>query len=152
VNSAEPGDDGATAIGTFLLADDFLNAARVLKESRSKKLTSGPLRLLCLHSAELYLKAYLRMQGATHQSLRDLGHNTSKLATAAGKKGLALDDGLTLLLTQLVKHEAYVEARYNASEGDTAISPAGAVALATRLRKHVKKALDLDEFGMPNPR
>ena len=139
----EAGDPGVTAIGLFHLGDDFLRAARALEHMRS--LAKGPIRLLGIHASELYLKAYLRRQGLTHDDLASTMHNLSNIARLANDKGLGLNDDLLDRLKRMTKERAYMGARYELEDTDrSATSAASALYLASALRSRVQSSLGLD--------
>jgi hypothetical protein len=67
-----PESAGATPYGIFLLADDYLSAANAVH--RDARIGPAPVRLLCFHAAELFLKTYIRSAGTTVDALRGMGH------------------------------------------------------------------------------
>ena len=146
----EASDLGATAIGVFLLADDYLKAARAASSVRLQ--STGPVRLPCLHACELFLKAYLRASGKTHSDMRKLGHDLAAHAQLAVENGLALDARRQRDLKTVTKIKAYVGSRYQAGSSSEAFSSVGdALGLAEAIRETVRLALRLDDLGMPLP-
>lgn len=144
----EPDDDGTTAFGLFGLADDCLNAARTVSPVLR---SSGPIRLLCLHACELFLKTYLRKTGSTHPEMRALGHDLARHADLAIERGLALSNARRNDLRAATESHTYVDVRYSAGSLGGPFSSASAVIdLAIAVREAVRSSLDLNEFGMPN--
>jgi hypothetical protein len=69
---------------------------------------SAPVRLLLLHSIELYLNALLHNAGVEHEPNHKL-HDRYKLAT---QQGLKLHATMGVLLKEIQKHEEYRVVRY----------------------------------------
>lgn len=146
---AETADHGATSIGLFILADDYLNAARTAAAG-VKSARSGPVRLLALHACELFLKAYLRETGSTHASMRKLNHDLAAHADLAMERGLALGKARYNDLRVVTEIKDYVGARYRAGGDAGLFSSAGAsVRLTEAVREEVRVALGLNDLGMP---
>lgn len=146
--SAREPNDGPTAIGIFLLADAFLDAARDIKDGSRRKITAGPLRFLCFHAVELYFKAYLRAQGTTNKSLENMVHDLTAIIKKAAEGGLELGE-LEARLAKLVDARAYVQTRYRVVETKFDLTPAAAIDLTARVRARVRSALQLNRVGMP---
>src|SRR5690348_10139701 len=82
-----PEAEGATPIGIFLLADEYLEAARVNEPPCAKVLrrTHPP---SVYHTCELFLKAFLRERGEDIPTLRAYNHDLAKMLERATAKGL----------------------------------------------------------------
>lgn len=143
-----PEASGATPIGIFLLADGFLNAARETART-ARKATDGPTRLLCYHSCELFLKAFLRENGEDVDTLRAYGHDLGRMLDSAKSKGLLPAHQAEKAITRVVAQNDYVRVRYMVVETDQDLKLDEVLRLADRIRKAVRHALHLNEFGMP---
>ena len=143
-----PEASGATPIGIFLLADGFLNAGRDTART-SRKATDGPTRLLCYHACELFLKAFLRQRGEDVDTLRGYGHDLRKMLASAEAKGLLPSKRARMAIARVVDQNDYVRVRYMVVETEENLSSAEVLRLADRIRGAVRRALRLDEFGMP---
>ena len=143
-----PEASGATPVGIFLLADGFLDAARETAQTR-RKATDGPTRLLCYHSCELFLKAFLRERGEDIEILRAYGHDLGKMLDSAKAKGLLPSRRVEKAITRVVAQNDYVRVRYMVVETDKDLASGDVLRLAERIRNAVRHALHLDEFGMP---
>lgn len=139
---------GATAIGLFLLGNDYLDSARAASLVRLSN--PGPVRLLSLHACELFLKAYLRQTGSTHAEMRKLGHNLSLHAQLAVGAGLPLSNARQNDMRTVTDIKAYVGSRYHAGSPEGPFSTSrSALNLATDVRETVRLALNLNDLGMP---
>lgn len=139
---------GATPIGIFLLADAFLTAAKDTA-SNTRKSTSGPTRLLCYHSCELFLKAFLRERGEEVDTLRMYGHDLGKMLANAKASGLLPARQAERAITRVVDQKDYNRVRYMVVETEKDLSVDEVLRLAERIRRAVRHALHLNEFGMP---
>jgi hypothetical protein len=82
-------DDRTTALGLFNYARSYRASADHLLSAKLKvPHPHAPLTFLYYHAVELYLKAYLRVQGYTVAQLKSVGHNVSKLSTEVQSRGL----------------------------------------------------------------
>jgi len=86
-----PDSAGATPYGIFRLADDYLRADRAAAVVRSR--SRGPTRLLCYHAAELFLKTFLRSNGLSVESLRNMQHDIPVMIDEALALGSSSRDG-----------------------------------------------------------
>ncbi len=143
-----PEAQGATPVGIFLLADGFLDAARDTAKT-SRKMTDGPTRLLCYHACELFLKAFLRERGEDIETLRGYGHDLGKMLERAKARGLLPSQQAERAVTRVVAQNDYVRVRYMVVETDKDLPAEDVLRLADRIRKAVRHALNLNEFGMP---
>lgn len=143
-----PEAQGATPVGIFLPADGFLDAARDTAKT-SRKMTDGPTRLLCYHSCELFLKAFLRERGEDVDTLRAYGHDLGRMLESAKAKGLLPSQQAERAITRVVAQNDYVRVRYMVVETDKDLAADDVLRLAERIRRAVRHALHLNEFGMP---
>jgi len=141
-----PESAGATPFGIFILADDFLMAATT-NNANPRIRTGGPVRLLCFHAIELFLKAYLRQRGQDIDTLRAYGHRLSDMAKAAESCGLTLSASTKTKLDFLTDRNDYVRVRYMVVETPDDIKPNAVLALTKNVREAVRLALKYDEFG-----
>jgi hypothetical protein len=82
-----------TAIGMFHFAQSYALSAKSLNEKRVNAThPDAPIRFLYCHAIELYLKAYLLLQGTTLSVLKSkaFGHNLSKLMSKSVEFGLEI--------------------------------------------------------------
>jgi hypothetical protein len=143
-----PEAEGATPFGIFLLADDFLTAAATTM-ANSRVRTGGPVRLLCFHAIELFLKSYLREQGQDIATLRAFGHRLGEMATSAESCGLKLSTSTNTKLDRLTERNDYVRVRYMVVDTTDDIKPNAVLALTKDVREAVRVALKFDKFGNP---
>jgi hypothetical protein len=107
----------ASPIGTFNYAYSFLGAAKALNrldwEDRETH-SDSPTEFLYWHSIELFLKAYLLVDGMELRKLRrhDYGHNISALSAEAVKRGLILSRKDEELLSFMPSTEDMIDLRY----------------------------------------
>lgn len=141
-----PEAEGATPIGIFSLADEYLEAAR---GNAARGFAGGPTRLLCYHACELFLKAFLRERGEDIPTLRAYGHDLSRMLDSARAKGLLPSERGADIIKRVVDKNDYVRVRYMVSETKDDLPPVQALALADRVRRAVRHALKLNELGMP---
>jgi hypothetical protein len=137
-----------TPFGIFLLADDFLKAANASK-AHSRIRSGGPVRLLCFHSIELFLKCYLRAQGQDVETLRAYGHRFNDMAKSAEETGLNLGAPIVRKLDMLTARNDYVRVRYMVVDTPPDIKLKAILALAEEVREAVRLGLGLDPFGNP---
>lgn len=147
-NKMIPEAKGATPFGIFLLANDFLTAAETAKANFRIR-SGGPVRLLCFHAIELFLKSYLRAQGQDVDTLRAFGHRLSDIAQSAASCGLDLPLHTQRELSRLTERSDYVRVRYMVIDTKDDIRPKAILTLAGEVREAVREALQLDEFGNP---
>jgi hypothetical protein len=145
-----PDSAGATPFGIFLLADEYLEAARASAERR--KLTNGPTRLLSYHAAELFLKAYLRSCGLLVDRLRDMQHDLTVMIGEARALGLPLPKRTMKRAAVIKARNDYVRVRYTVVEEPGVLPVSQVFEFASDIREAVRMALDFDEFGQPRGR
>ncbi len=143
-----PESSGATPFGIFLLADEYLAAARASFETR-QALTYGPTRLLAYHSCELFLKTYMRSYGMLIADLRAFQHDLPAMLAAAVKMGLQPRKGMLKAFKVLADNNDYVRVRYSLKTDAVRFHAQNAIALAEKARESVRLALNFDEFGNP---
>ncbi|MGI8396866.1 HEPN domain-containing protein [Agrobacterium tumefaciens] len=143
-----PESSGATPFGIFLLADEYLAAARASLETR-QALTYGPTRLLAYHSCELFLKAYMRSHGMLIADLRAFQHDLAAMLAAATEMGLQPKKGMLRAFKVLEENNDYVRVRYSLKTEAVRFHVQNAIELAENVRESVRRALNFDEFGNP---
>ncbi len=143
-----PESVGATPLGIFQLADEFLEAARAA-QVQSYSATQGPTRLLAYHACELYLKTFLRSHGNSVEQLRKFQHDLSAMTKAACALGLVPTTETLRTVGAVVADNEYVRARYLVSPAPGTPTAKIALRLAADIRECVRSALNYDEFGNP---
>ena len=142
-----PESAGATPYGIFLLADDYLAAAKLA--FRDPRIGTGPVRLMTYHAAELFLKTYMRSAGETVDALRALGHDLEKMVIRAKALGLKLPPQILAQSRKLAANNDYVRARYVVVREPTDISDQSVLRYCQTIRSSVIDALNMDEQGVP---
>ncbi|MBZ9805759.1 HEPN domain-containing protein [Mesorhizobium sp. ES1-6] len=142
-----PESAGATPYGIFLLADDYLSAAKLA--FRDPRIGTGPVRLMTYHAAELFLKTYMRSAGETVDALRALGHDLEKMVIRAKSLGLKLPAQILAQSRKLSANNDYVRARYVVVREPTDISDQSVLRYCQTIRSSVIEALNMDEQGVP---
>lgn len=145
-----PDSAGATPFGIFLLADDYLRAARAAAVVRSR--SRGPTRLLCYHAAELFLKAFLRSNGLSVESLRNMQHDIPVMIDEARALGFILPRRAVKRAAKAKERNDYVRVRYMVVEETGALTAQQVLEFASDIREAVRTALDFDELGNPKGR
>lgn len=143
-----PESSGATPFGIFLLADEYLDAARAVFAT-ARAMTHGPARLLAYHSCELFLKAYMRSHGSLIPELRAFQHDLPAMLAAATKMGLQPRKGMLKAFNILGESNDYVRVRYSLNTDAVRARAENAVSLAAKVRESVRVALNFDELGNP---
>ncbi|MER8571379.1 HEPN domain-containing protein [Mesorhizobium sp. M1409] len=143
-----PESAGATPYGIFLLADDYLEAARLAATAPSRR-SAGPVRLLAYHAAELFLKTYMRSAGETVAALRDHGHDLLAMVDRARVLGLKLPPQIPAQARKMADKNDYVRVRYVVSEDRSDISAQSVLRFAETIRLCVIAGLDMDATGVP---
>lgn len=72
----------------------------------------GPVRLLCFHAVDPFLKSFLRRRGQDIDTLRAYGHRLSDVANVAQDCGLTLSASAKAKLETLTERNDYVRVRY----------------------------------------
>lgn len=110
--------------------------------------TAGPVRLLCYHAAELFLKAYLREHGEDIHTLRGYNHDLSAMAVSAVEHGLQPEPRLLAQVKMIAEQNDYVRVRYMVVD-DGQISKETVLKLVEAVRECVRLGLSYDELGNP---
>jgi hypothetical protein len=139
--------NGATAVGVFILADDFLAAAEQAYAGHRMRST-GPVRLLCYHACELYLKAFLRAHGADLDELRVHGHDLMALLRLTEPQGLDCHE-IKGGIEKAAEAKEYIRVRYMVVDGGFVAPMDKVLWLARNTREAVRRALKYNEHGMP---
>lgn len=97
VQAKPASDERTTPSGLYHYAMSYESAARLLHGALDREAAShasAPANHLLTHAIELYLKAFLRLSGATLDELRlEFGHDIPKLAKEFAKKGGTVTKG-----------------------------------------------------------
>jgi len=142
-----PESANATPYGIFILADDYLNAARLVRAAPGR-LAAGPVRLLAYHSAELFLKTYMRSAGETIAALRSQGHDLAAMVSSAERLGLELPPSVPSHARKVAGKNDYVRVRY-VTEDRTDLPLERVLQFVETIRASVVSRLNLDESGAP---
>jgi len=142
-----PESAAATPYGIFVLADDYLAAADVAH--RAPQIGPGPVRLLCFHAAELFLKTYMRSAGATVATLRGMGHDLLLMVEQSASFGLNLPPDIAEQARALSDKKDYVRARYMVVDVPGDMAEEGALSFCRAIRTAVVEALNMDDAGVP---
>lgn len=142
-----PESAGATPYGIFLLADDYLRAARSVELHGSRY--GGPVRLLAYHAAELFLKTYMRSAGETVVALRGHGHDLLAMVDRASILGLQLPPKIWAQARKMAAKNDYVRVRYVVTDDRSDIPVEGVLRFAETIRLSVIAGLEMDPFGVP---
>jgi hypothetical protein len=145
-----PESAGATPYGIFILADDYLNAARLVMAAPGRR-AAGPNRLLAYHSAELFLKTYMRAAGETIVALREQRHDFVEMVERSQSLGLKVPAMALAHARKVAVKNDYVRVRY-VTRDRSDISVESVLRFAETIRSCVIVALDLDEYGTPRGR
>lgn len=85
-------DDRTTDIGLFYYAHSYWASASELEIRRVNAThPDAPILFCYAHAIELFLKAYLRLNGLSVADLKRIGHKLTDLSSAAKARGLHLD-------------------------------------------------------------
>lgn len=106
-----------TPIGLFHYGDSYWMAAKALRASKVPTThPDAPIQFLHYHAVELYLKAWLRLHGATLKELKMLSHDATRLAKRAAALGLLFDDEdwevIGLMAGDVVMRSRYIKTGY----------------------------------------
>lgn len=142
-----PESAGATPFGIFILADDYLSAARLVMAAPGRT-AAGPVRLLAYHSAELFLKTYMRSAGETIIALRNQGHDLVEMVERSKALGLKVPSTVMTHARKVAKNNDYVRVRYVTQDRED-FPLESVLRFADTVRSCVISALDLGEFGNP---
>ena len=120
-------------------------AASAMKLAEVKIATShsdAPIRFLFSHAIELYLKAYLLLQGITVGELRSraLGHNLKKLTSKAVTLGLAVPTEHRQSMVLANENEANLD-RYIKTGSRSVLLPEGLSEICSNLHEQIGQAV-----------
>lgn len=104
---------GMTPFGIFLLGQSFEDAGLAVGQHAQRQFSDHPERLLYLHAIETYLRAHLRLHGASPEELRAYMHNTRKMLDDAIAKGLRLNPRIVAYLAAASDEGDYIRVRYD---------------------------------------
>jgi hypothetical protein len=145
--------DNTSARSYFNFAESYWLSAKALIEAQIKGAPNRayPIFFLYYHAIELYLKAYLRVQGLTVDHLqKGFGHDASKLSKQARKLGAPIKPKEMGLFDVVGKANAAILSRYQA--GGYRLPPVSALERACKsLREIAGRAVE-DAAGAPVPR
>ena len=141
-----------TPLAWFNLAHAYLHDAAVLKAAPkpSGGFYEEPVRFLYFHSIELFLKAYLRLQGIEESELgrQPYSHSLTNLADAAERRGLVIGKRVRLVCDAARDFDKPTEARY-IKTGPKSQVPAHKLHEAARdLQSSVEEALRADGISV----
>ena len=136
-------DDRTTDVGLYHYANSYRVAADYLEAGPDRSVSThpeAPRDFLYTHAIELYLKAFLRLQGKTVDDLKAIGHDIPKLARLVAGHGVLLDVEVGGVL-ELLTHENVFGARYIVTGYYHRATTAGLKHAATQLHGIVRDAL-----------
>ncbi|GEO18170.1 hypothetical protein [Microvirga aerophila] len=137
-----------TPLAWFHLAHAYLHDAATL--SAAPKPAGGfyeaPVRFLYFHAIELFLKAYLRLQGIEEAELgsRSYGHHLATLADAAEQRGLLIGKRVWLVCDAARDFDKPTEARYIKTGRRSALPAHKLHEAARELQSRVDQALRIN--------
>ena len=137
----------------FNFAESYWLSAGVLREAKVKGAPNRayPIFFLYYHATELYLKAYLRVQGLTVDLLQnDFRHDTGKLSKCARELGAPIKPKEMGLFDVVGKANAVILSRYQA--GGYRLPLMTALERACRSLREIAGHAIEDGTGMPVPR
>jgi len=136
-------DDRTTDVGLYHFAQSYRLAADFLENGPDRPHSTHPEEprdFLYIHAIELYLKAFLRLQGKTVDDLKAIGHDIPKLAKLVAGYGVILDVQVGGIL-ELLTFENVFGARYIVTGYYHRASTAGLKHAAAELHAIVRAAL-----------
>ena len=104
-----------TPEGIFNYADSYLKAASALRKSDTRAThPDAPIRFLCFHAIELFLKSFLLSKGYKVQDLKShkFGHKISCLANSAVELGVRFTDNDHQIFSWMSETDVIMESRY----------------------------------------
>lgn len=134
-----PGEN-ASVRETLALAAQYEDAAVKLAEAAPKSVHL-PLRLLALHSIELFLNALLLAKGLDHQTVRSLHHDLGEQSRIAMCAGLVLRKRTAAHLRALSSSREYQVIRYVPALTSSLSQPTRVMATLDEVSKKVRKIL-----------
>ncbi|HWV43493.1 hypothetical protein [Pseudorhodoplanes sp.] len=139
-----PGEN-ASAEQLFLLAEEYRKAADVLVNigRRGKPLSRAPFRLTAIHAIELYLSAYLLIEGEKPCGIRALQHDLEARTKHPRASSLSLSNRTTTHLITMHRGREYLISRYGIDQMHT-VSPITRLQATLReVREKVGKRLGI---------
>lgn len=104
---------GMSPYGILLLGQSFEDAGLAVGQHAQKQFSDHPERLLYLHAIETYLRAHLRLHGASPEELRAYMHNTRKMLDDAIAKGFRLNPRTVTYVAATSGEGDYIRVRYD---------------------------------------
>lgn len=110
-------DERTTAVGLYHYARSYHDSARVLDAAKVRTTHAGaPVQYLYYHSIELFLKAYLRLNGHTVEELETkFRHHIAKMRKRCAALGMAFMDEDLEVLDHLENTDLVIRSRYIAT-------------------------------------
>jgi len=107
-------DDRTSPLGLFNFARSYWQSGVILHQARAKVThRDAPVTLLLAHAFELYLKAFLRLQGMSVTEIKTgFGHDFRKLLAEAEARGLHFNDESKEVAEILTEQESIRRSRY----------------------------------------
>lgn len=107
-------DDRTNPLGLFHFARSYWQSGVILHQAHAKVThRDAPVTLLLAHAFELYLKAFLRLQGLSVNEVKTgFGHDFRKLVGEAEARGLRFDDDDKEVAQILTEQESIRRSRY----------------------------------------
>jgi hypothetical protein len=136
-------DDRTSEVGLYHFARSYRAAADCLDPGPDKQSSThpdAPRDFLYIHSIELYLKAFLRLNGLGVKSLKSLGHDIPALGKETAERGLVFDTDTGRVIT-LLNGDNVFGARYIKTGAYHRPTTAGLKQAAEYLHRHVRVAL-----------
>ena len=103
-----------TPLGLFNYARSFWQAgAHLIDASLGVTHQDAPVTMLLCQAIELYLKAFLRLNGYSKRELKQLSHQYEDIAKHAIKRGLPLSKRDQDVISFLAETNAFIGSRYH---------------------------------------
>jgi hypothetical protein len=136
-------DERTTEVGLYHYARSYRAAADYLDPGPSKVASThpdAPRDFLYIHAIELYLKAFLRLNGSGVKFLKSQSHDIPSLGNLAAKKGLIFDTDTHRVITLLSRDNVF-GVRYIRTGAYHRPTTAGLKLTAENLHRGVSTAL-----------
>jgi len=136
--------DRTSPLGLFDYARSYWQGGVLLHRVGAKiSHPDAPVTLLMAHAIELYLKAFLRMNGlSAEEAKHSFGHDFEKLMKAACDRGLPLTDEDKDMAKLLREQESIRRSQYVETGHFTRLSLAALSGVCRRLDESVAAALE----------
>jgi hypothetical protein len=108
-------EDRSSPLGLFNTAESYWQAGMALGTANLRTThPSAPISFLYYHAIELYLKAYLKLNGYTSDQLRSrkFGHRICCLSEKSAEFGLRFDDEDNAVFSLIATTDAVIRSRY----------------------------------------